>query len=106
MPEGSTCYCYGILTKEQFSKFDIHDLLFNQKIVRGFYLGKWILKKGIISLALMVRKVSKEILTTFKTTVSKNYKLDEINEAFEHYYSNMSGGKVILKPQQLPLIIN
>ncbi|KAL4459914.1 hypothetical protein ABPG74_003440 [Tetrahymena malaccensis] len=99
MPNNSTAYVYGLLSGEN-SSVSPAELIFRNQSVKGFLLGTWLqsitpeLKKQSIE------KLQKLIKTDLKSEISKEYSLQDGQQAVEYYSKNMTSGKVLIKPQQ------
>lgn len=98
MPDGSTCILYGTLSRDSVADLDPFAVIGKGLVMKGFLLNQWIESKGIFALLMIIRKVKKMLREHLQTEIQKEFDLKDIKEAIEFYESNMSKGKVILKP--------
>lgn len=79
-----------------------HDqLLFENKSVDGFWLGPWLFNnKNLIQILMMWRRTQKLISTELKTEIRAQYPFQEAKKAVQDYLNQMTGGKILLKPDQ------
>jgi len=99
MPPASEVIVYGSLSESPVNNVDPRDLIYHQKVIRGFALGKWFTTKtqqeiGEILQFIQEMMVKKEI----QFRIQKKVGLDRIHSALHEYIANMSDGKVILLP--------
>lgn len=99
MPNNSVAYVYGALSGKG-CVIDPIDLIFRGKKVKGFWLTKFLGEKGLLGKAKMMFSLKGLLKNSLATTVSKEFSLNEINEAVEFYKKNMSEGKVLIKPNK------
>ena len=99
MPEGSTAIVYGSLSDgavtvrpEQF--------IYEGKRVEGFWLSKWVARKGLVGRAKMAFGLQKRLGTDLATEVRARVPLNKAAEEIENYKRNMTGGKVLLIPAE------
>jgi NADPH:quinone reductase-like Zn-dependent oxidoreductase len=97
MPEGSTAIVYGSLSDgavtvrpEQF--------IYEGKRVEGFWLSKWVARKGFLGRARMALSLQKRLATDFQTEVRARVPLERAAEAIQQYQREMTGGKVLIIP--------
>lgn len=98
MPKGSVCILYGNLSRQRVGDLDPFAIIGSEITMRGFLLNQWIEKKGIFKLLFLVNKIKKMMKDDLSSEIRKEFDLKDIKEAIEFYESNMSAGKVILKP--------
>ncbi|ETV98061.1 hypothetical protein H310_09351 [Aphanomyces invadans] len=101
MPKGSEVQVYGGLSNEPSSGVSPADLIFQDKSVTGFWLVKYLAKRGMLGKLFMIQKVTSGLNSTFQTTISKTYGLENAIQAFRDYTGNMSDNKVAFKPTQI-----
>jgi NADPH:quinone reductase-like Zn-dependent oxidoreductase len=94
--EGSTVYLYSNLSEEK-SFFDTRILLQQQKEIKGFYLGNYSSKQGILKTLKRIKKAHNLLKNELKTNIAKTVELENVEEGIEFYKNNMSQGKVLLK---------
>jgi NADPH:quinone reductase-like Zn-dependent oxidoreductase len=73
-------------------------LIFQKKTVDGFWLGPYLAKKNVLQILRMWRRAQSLLLTELKTEIRARYPLEEGREAVQAYQKQMTGGKVLLKP--------
>jgi NADPH:quinone reductase-like Zn-dependent oxidoreductase len=100
MPPGSTAYAYGALSEEPCGNIDPIELIFRDKTVTGFYLGKWLSSRSLLGILRATGRVQRmlidgRIATEFQRVLS----LDEVVDGLKQYVNNMTQGKVLFKPQ-------
>ncbi len=66
--------------------------------MKGFWLTAWLKDKSLVTLAWNINKLKGLLKTALKTDISKEYCLDDFEEAVTFYKKNMSAGKVLFKP--------
>ncbi len=74
--------------------------IFEKKSVDGFWLGPWITNKNLIQILLMWRRVQKLLATELRSEVRARYTFQEAKKAVHEYLSQMTGGKILLIPNQ------
>jgi hypothetical protein len=72
--------------------------------MEGFLLDKWLAKKSMFKILRVINQTKKALGSTLKTEIHKTYEFSQIKEAIEYYESNMTSGKIILKPNEHPEI--
>lgn len=102
MPVGSMVYIYGRLSSEPM-QIDPWKLLFQKKVVRGFWFPEWVEEKGNLQTLAVIRKVLKEFDAGLASHVSERFPLEKIHEAIAAYDNNLndknaSQGKIVLVP--------
>jgi NADPH:quinone reductase-like Zn-dependent oxidoreductase len=95
---GGTVYVYGHLSGEISSGMNIKDFISHDKTVKGAMLLRWIKQQGLIGAWSAVSTVQKYIKTDFSFEIANRYPLEQIMEARASYMSNMSAGKILIKP--------
>jgi NADPH:quinone reductase len=98
MPKSSVVYLYGNLSRQKISDLNVFCFLASEIVIKPFKLDQWLLSKNICSILCVIRKVKRLIRENLKTDIQREFDLRNIHEAIEFYQSNMSGGKVLLKP--------
>jgi NADPH:quinone reductase-like Zn-dependent oxidoreductase len=98
---GSTMVCAGNINNEKLHGFGSPDFIFKDKSIEGFHLFVYLKtvpeedRKALID-CILKNLSSKD--STYHTEVSKEFKFSEFEEARKYYESNMSKGKILLKP--------
>jgi NADPH:quinone reductase-like Zn-dependent oxidoreductase len=97
MPQGSTAIVYGSLSDDAVTVRP-EQFIYEGKRVEGFWLSKWVAKKGLLGRAKMALGLQKRLATDFQTEVRARVTLEEAAEAIEGYKREMTGGKVLIIP--------
>lgn len=100
LPDGANLILYGGLSNKPVCGLDNLKIIFNKNKIYGFSLPDWIKSKidtgefyGISE------KIQKKFIEgTFKTEIRKSVKLKDAINGIRDYISNMSKGKILLKP--------
>ncbi|KAL4459915.1 hypothetical protein ABPG74_003441 [Tetrahymena malaccensis] len=98
MPNKSTAYVYGILSGERNSVTEA-ELASREQSVKGFLLSNWLQSITPELKRQSMEKLQKLIKTDLKSEISKEYSLQDGQQAIEYYSKNMTQGKVLIKPQ-------
>jgi NADPH:quinone reductase-like Zn-dependent oxidoreductase len=99
MPPGSTAYVYGALSEEACGNIDPIELIFRGKTVTGFYLGKWLQSRSLLSTLRATSRVQRWLMERrIATKVQREFGLDEVVESLKQYVNHMTEGKVLLMP--------
>src|SRR4051812_7546939 len=81
MPSGSTAYVYGALSEEPCGSIDPIGLVFHNKTITGFYLGRWLDSRGPIGILRAASRVQRMIIERrIGTTIQRRLSLDEAVE--------------------------
>ena len=73
-------------------------LIFESKSVDGFWLGPYIASKNLVQTMLMWRRAQKLLSTDLRSDIRASYPLEDVAKAVEAYVSQMTGGKLLLRP--------
>jgi NADPH:quinone reductase-like Zn-dependent oxidoreductase len=99
MPPGSTAYVYGALSEEPCGNIDPIELIFRDKTVTGFYLGKWLQSRGLLGILRATGRVQRMLIDgRIATEVQRVLSLDEVVDGLKQYVNNMTQGKVLFTP--------
>lgn len=102
MPDSSTVYNYGNLEFKSISGISSADLIFKEKTLTGWWLSTWLKKlkpQEVMKWFEVVRIDLESGSNIFETDWRKeDFGLADIEKALSTYKSNMSGGKVIIRP--------
>lgn len=99
MPIGSTAYVYGALSEQACGNIDPIELIFRDKTITGFYLGKWLKNRSILGTLRAASRVQRLLIDGRITThVQRKVGFDEAVDGLHQYVSNMTQGKVLLVP--------
>lgn len=94
---GGTAVLYGLLSGEPIS-VDPRAMISGGNTVRGFWLGEWAKRQGVLKLLGRTGEVKGLIRSgVFKTAIAATYSLDQIKDAVTHAAKDAKGGKVLVK---------
>jgi NADPH:quinone reductase-like Zn-dependent oxidoreductase len=99
LPPHSRVTVYGGLSYEP-AQASPGQLIFQNKAVNGFWLGPWLAKKNPIQILMMWRRAQRLLSTQLKSNIRARYPFHEAKKAVQEYQSQMTGGKVLLRPSQ------
>jgi len=97
MPQGSTAIVYGSLSDGAVTVRP-GQFIYEGKYVEGFWLSKWVARKGLVGRAKMAFGLQKRLATDFQTEVRARVPLQGAVEAIRQYQHEMTGGKVLIMP--------
>jgi len=97
LPQDSKVTIYSCLSYES-PKVSVDHFIFQNKAVNGFWLGPWITNKSIIQILMMWRRAQKLISTDLRSKIRAQYPFQEAKKAVQEYTSQMTGGKILLIP--------
>ncbi len=101
LPNKSTLYHYGNLELKRLGQINTNEFVFRQKRMEGWWLKKFLIELTTEQKKAIAIDISNDIKNgsvIFGTNISKTFKFEEYEKAFEHYMMNMSEGKVLIKP--------
>ncbi len=90
---------YGGLSYEP-AQASPEQLIFQNKTVDGFWLGPWLARKNRIEVLLMWRRAQKLLSTELRSEIRAQYPFQQAKKAVQEYQSQMTGGKILLRPNQ------
>ena len=96
MPPNSRITLFSALSR-QAVEASPGNLIFENKMIDGFWLGPWISKQNILKTMLLWKRAQKQIPNHLKSEIRKIYPLEEVKEAIHDYTSQMTGGKILLR---------
>jgi len=99
LPSDSKVTVFGVLSFEP-PQVAPDQLIFENKSVDGFWLGPFISKKNLVQTMLMWRRAQKLISTDLRSDIRAEYPLEEAPSAVQEYVSQMTGGKLLLRPNE------
>jgi len=99
LPEQSKVTVYSCLSYEAPQVGPDH-LIFEDKAVNGFWLGPWINKMNLLQILMLWRRAQKLMATELKTKIRTQYPFQEAKKAVQEYLGQMTGGKILLRPNQ------
>jgi NADPH2:quinone reductase len=99
MPKGGGVLVYGSLSEEACRDINPIGLIFQGKWVSGFFLGKWLRQRGMLTIIRQSNRVqSLMVKGELQTTIQRRATMQEAADALLQYNANMTAGKVIIKP--------
>lgn len=97
MPIHSRVTVYGNLSQQPV-QVNTTSLIFEDKLVDGFWLAPWVNEKNLLQNFMIWRRAQKLMLSALKTEIRGRYPLSQAQQAVRDYESQMTGGKVLLDP--------
>ncbi|MDH3201168.1 MAG: zinc-binding dehydrogenase [Myxococcales bacterium] len=97
LPPHSKVTVFGALSFEAAQALP-DQLIFHDKAVDGFWLGPWITEKNLLQILMTWRRAQKLLSTELRSEIRAQYPFQEAKKAVEEYLSQMTGGKILLKP--------
>ncbi|QDU87934.1 Alcohol dehydrogenase [Pirellulimonas nuda] len=99
MPRGATAYVYGSLSETACGGVEPLGLVFEEKQLRGFYLGGWLKQQGSLGILRAAGRVQRMVMKRqIGTHVERRVGLEGAAAALEHYVQHMTDGKVLIAP--------
>lgn len=99
MPKKSKIWVYGALAEKACGGIGPLNLIFEQKVVEGFWLNEWIQTSGFWHTLKATNFVQKMIASgNFQTKIRAVVGMEQWKDALQNYNKEMTAGKVILKP--------
>jgi NADPH:quinone reductase-like Zn-dependent oxidoreductase len=99
MPPDSTVYVYGDLSEEPCGNINAIEVIFRGKEIRGFFLGQWIDRQGVLGTYRAARRAQQMLIDGVITTqIQRRLSLDEATEGLQQYVDHMTEGKVLIVP--------
>ena len=98
LPDGSTLYHFGNLELKNVSSVSTHDLIFRQKVIKGWWLSAWISTTKIENVLKWKKFISNDLEnggSIFSTSYDETFHFEEHEKAFESY--GVHGKKPLLK---------
>jgi NADPH2:quinone reductase len=99
MPPRSKVTVYGGLSQELVMAHP-GQLIFQTKAIDGFWLTEYLANKNLIQLLKIWRRTQKLLLKELKSEIRITYPLKEVKTAVLDYQKQMTGGKVLLIPNE------
>lgn len=100
LPSDSSVIIYGNLSGEPQIMINPRRLIDNNVKIAGFYLGQQAKENGLLKNIVNLFKVRSLMSRDLKIKIQSRFQLAKAQEAVDAYLSNMSGGKVILIPDE------
>ena len=98
MPKNSFVYVYGALDGAQVKSIDVISLIHMNATITGFYLPNWLENRGMVKMLSTVYKLGGLLKNELKSEIAMQCSLEEFEESVKIYASNMTKGKLILRP--------
>jgi len=95
MPPESRIVVYGALADEP-CQIDSKDLFFRDKKLEGFWLSRWIKRKGFLRRLLLAYQIQKLLPNELQTRVQAHFPMEDIFSAIDLYEKQRTEGKVLL----------
>lgn len=73
-------------------------LIFQDKTVDGFWMEPWMSTKNLFQILMLWRRAQKLISSALKSHIRAQYPLVDASKAVKEYLSQMTGGKILLRP--------
>ncbi len=100
MPLKSRIYVYGALSEDACNNIDPIELIFHGKSVRGFYLGAWLERRGVLGILRAAGRVQRMLIDgRIQTGFQRRVGLREAPDGLRQYVGSMSDGKVLIVPR-------
>ena len=96
MPQKSRIVIYGALADEP-CQIDAKALFFRDKRLEGFWLSRWIKRKGFFSKLLLASRVQKLLSNELQTHIQARFSLQDVLPAIELYTKKRTEGKILLR---------
>ena len=96
-PRGSRLLVYGGLSLTPV-RADVSSLIFDGKRLEGFWLSAWLRSRNMFAQLRLANQVQALLGSDLKTDVSATVPLDGAVDALRRYGTDMTAGKVLLKP--------
>ena len=99
LPEHSRVTVYSCLSYEAPGVGPDH-LIFEDKAVNGFWLGPWINNMNLLQILMLWRRAQKLMAAEIKSEIRAQYPFQGAKKAVQDYLSQMTGGKILLRPNE------
>lgn len=100
MPPSSQVIVYGSLSENSINNVDPRDLIYHEKVIRGFSLGKWFRSKTQEEIADILQFIQEMMVKgEIKYKIHKKVPLERVHPALHDYIANMSDGKIVFMPE-------
>ena len=98
LPDNSTVTVYSCLSHKA-PQTNVDQIVFQGKTITGFWLGPWLYSnKNLLQILMLWRRAQKLIGTDLKSEIRARYPFQEVGNAIRKYTTQMTGGKILLKP--------
>jgi NADPH:quinone reductase-like Zn-dependent oxidoreductase len=95
MPPESRIVVFGALADEPL-QIDSKDFFFRDKKLEGFWLSRWIRRKGFVQRLLLAYQIQKLLTNELQTRIQARFPLEDILSAIDLYEKQPTEGKVLL----------
>jgi len=98
LPDGSTLYHFGNLELKNVSSISTHDLIFRQKVIKGWWLVTWFTNskiENVLKWKNFIKEDYENGSPIFSTNYDEAFKFEDYEKAFESYRS--LGKKPVIK---------
>jgi len=100
LSDDSELVVYGGLSNKPIAGIDLMDVIFRNKIISGFNLVEWKNELEESEFEQISEKLQDKFIDgTYNTFIQDSVTLDDIVKGLKSYLGNMSGGKILIKPQ-------
>jgi len=99
MPPQSRIVVYGALADEPL-QIDSKDFFFRDRKLEGFWLSRWIKRKGFLQRLLLAYQIQKLLPNELHTRIQARFPLEDILSAIDLYKKQGTEGKVLLSLQR------
>lgn len=100
VPAGGRVIVYGGLARDVTTTVSLPDIVFGNKSVEGFYVPTWLATKSLPQLVLLERRLPHLLDRELGTGVRARVTLHDAPQAIEDYRHAMTGGKVLILPNE------
>lgn len=97
-PKGSRMFVYGGLSMKP-CEIDLGSLIFEGKVVAGFWISAWLGRKTLFEKIRIARKVQSLLASDLKSDIQATMPLSDAVKAIAQYGKNMTAGKILLIPK-------
>jgi NADPH:quinone reductase-like Zn-dependent oxidoreductase len=99
LPPGGRVIVYGGLARQPMM-IPQSDVVFGNKSIEGFYVPTWLAAKSLPQLVLIERRVPRLLNRELGAEVRARVTLNDAPQAIEDYRHSMTGGKILITPDQ------
>ena len=99
LPKQGRVIIYGGLS-QQLCQLDPRIFIYDDKHLEGFWLSTWLKKRNPLLQIHTALQIQKFLANDLKTEVRARLPLENATEALHQYAGNMTGGKILLVPDQ------
>lgn len=96
-PKGSRMFVYGALSLKG-CEVDPGSLIFEGKVLAGFWISAWLARKSLVEKIRIARKVQQLLGEELRSDIQATVPIAQAVQAIQQYVKNMTAGKVLLTP--------